>query len=261
MTLECEFTLPDSAVPAATPDDNVHWSFESSNAKLAETLPSTSSRTKVEGALVRSKLVIEHVQPSDQGAYSCQLRANSATSSGETTPTVTSTLLLVQSAATPTQASSSIRADTTKTSYHTASKPPSGATEKAPGSSASNVQHSAPQMSSKWSSQVLSDVFALRLDSGTSPTLELISHSEATARECARGAGLQERVDCSAFQKMSSELLTSFYRSAVDGDILATLVPQKLCRKRGLRSNDSQVTPTYIRRLYFEFCTTVQYTK
>ena len=64
--LECEFTLPDSAVPAATPDDNVHWSFESSNAKLAETLPSTSSRTKVEGALVRSKLVIEHVQPSDQ---------------------------------------------------------------------------------------------------------------------------------------------------------------------------------------------------
>ena len=180
VTLECEFTLPDSVVPAATPDDNVQWSFESSNEELPETLLSTSS--EVEGALVRSKLVIEHVQPTHQGIYSCKLRANSATSSGETTPTVTSTLLLVRSAATATGASSSIRAGSTKRSNITESKEPSNASKRKCVNSAHKFQHSAGQSSSQWRSQALCDFFALRLDSGTSPTLELISQSEPTAR-------------------------------------------------------------------------------
>ena len=77
VTLECEFTLPDSALPAATPDDNVHWSFESSNEKLVETLRSENSSSKANRALViKGKLVIEHVQPTRQGIYSCQLRTN-----------------------------------------------------------------------------------------------------------------------------------------------------------------------------------------
>ena len=159
VTLECEFTLPDSVVPAATPDDNVQWSFKSSNEMPAETLPSTSSSSNAERPLViKSKLVIEDVQPTLQGIYSCQLRANLATSSGETTPTVTSTLLLVQPAATATQASSSIRADNRKRLHDTESEGPSNAAKRATGGSAHKFQHSAGQSSSQWRSQVLCDV-------------------------------------------------------------------------------------------------------
>ena len=116
--LQCEFTLLDSAVAADTPDDYVDWSFESSSNKLPEHLSSTSSRFKAEQPLeIRSKLVIEHLKPNRQGIYSCQMRVNSAATSRERTPTVTRTLVLLRSAPTATQATSSIREEAE--SHHT----------------------------------------------------------------------------------------------------------------------------------------------
>ena len=108
--LQCEFTLPDSAVPADTPDDYVDWSFESSSNKLTEKLSPTHSRFKAEQPLeIKSELVIERLMPNRQGIYSCQLRVNSAATSRERTLTVTRTLVLLRSDPTATQATSSTR--------------------------------------------------------------------------------------------------------------------------------------------------------
>ena len=108
--LQCEFTLPASAVPADTPDDYVDWSFDSANNKLPEKLSSTRPRFKGEQPLeIKSELVIERLMPNRQGIYSCQLRVNSAATSRERTPTVTRTLVLLRFAPTATQATSSIR--------------------------------------------------------------------------------------------------------------------------------------------------------
>ena len=108
--LQCEFKLPDRVVAADTPDDYVDWSFESSSNEVPEHLSSTRSRFKAEQPLeIKSELVIERLMPNRQGIYSCQLRVNSAATSRERTPTVTRTLVLLRSAPTATQATSSTR--------------------------------------------------------------------------------------------------------------------------------------------------------